>query len=408
MMKTCVTFILLLMVLNPRPCFPKQGVEDAVLHGTFDLNLRSYYLHRLYDKSPERETLAIGGWLGYETDWWRHLRAGLSGYTSQGLFLEDASKDGTYLLAAGQKGYTVLGKAFLEGKLSKTRICLFRQELDTPVLNNNDYRMTPVTYEAYTVESREIENLTVYASHVVKIKKWNESKFDFMSSAAGYPGTQKPVSLAGLIYTVAEKQKIQIWEYFCPDIMNMVYFQSDHEFKLTEEILFQPSVQFLFQNEIGDALSGVLETKMFGLQSVLSWKGLDLTIACNVLNSKNDAANPWDFYPGFTAGIVLDNNRAGEKTWLYGLSYDFSNIGLNGLKLIGTFTDSHTPDSGLHASPDNNELDLTVEYRLPKPFQGLKIRLRSAFIHGDKTLGGQDIEDYRVIINYNIQKGFFR
>jgi hypothetical protein len=97
-----------------------------------------------------------------------------------------------------------------------------------------------------------------------------------------------------------------------------------------------------------------------------------------------------------------NNNRAGENTCLAGLSYDFSSLGIKGLSAFTTFTDSSTPKTGPHASPSQNELDFTVDYRFQRLLNGLWIRLRTALITQDKSMGGQDMQDYRVIVNYKI------
>ena len=95
-------------------------------------------------------------------------------------------------------------------------------------------------------------------------------------------------------------------------------------------------------------------------------------------------------------------NRAGEDAWLIGLSYTFSRFGLDGLSAFSNFVDSDTPDNGSAASPDQQELDITVDYRFPgELLKGLWIRARAAFVDQDGT-GADDINDYRVILNYSI------
>jgi len=124
--------------------------------------------------------------------------------------------------------------------------------------------------------------------------------------------------------------------------------------------------------------------------------------AYTATSNDHDIINPWGGYPGFTSIIVEDNNRAGENTWLAGLSCDFSSLGINGLSAFSTFTDSSTPKTGPHASPSQNKLDFTVDYQFQKLLDELWIRLRTAFITRDKSMGGQDMQDYRVIVNYRI------
>jgi hypothetical protein len=99
---------------------------------------------------------------------------------------------------------------------------------------------------------------------------------------------------------------------------------------------------------------------------------------------------------------VEDNDRAGENTWLTGLSYDFSSIGINGLSILSNYTDSCTPKTGANASPSQRELDFTVDYRFNKLLKGLWLRFRAGFVNQDKSMDGQDMKDIRVIVNYKV------
>ena len=370
--------------------------------GKFDLNIRSYYMKRTYGISSPQESLAVGGWLGYRTPWWHSLMVGLTVFTSQGLIFTDQDKGGAGILGPQQNGYTALGDAYLKGKVSKTELTVFRQELDTPFINPHDSRMTPNTFEAYTITSQDLPLFTLVASHVTKIKPWTNTSFEGMSEAAGFAGTNEPVTMAGAVFEPAKNYKLNLWEYYCNNLMNIIYARGDGEWKYSDDLAFVTSLQFLNQQDVGNAMAGSFNTGMVGVQEIVKWKGLGLTFAYTSTANDHDIINPWAGYPGFTSMIVKDNNRAGENTWLAGLSCDFSSLGINGLSAFSNFTTSSTPKTGPQASPSQNELDFTVDYRFQKLLDGLWVRLRTAFITQDKTMGGQDMQDYRVIVNYRI------
>jgi hypothetical protein len=223
-----------------------------------------------------------------------------------------------------------------------------------------------------------------------------------MSDAAGYNGTNEPVTMAGVVFTPAINYRLNLWEYYCNNLMNIFYAQGDGEWNYNDVLSFATSLQYLNQQDVGNAMAGSFNTGMVGVQEIVKWKGWALTFAYTATANDHDIINPWASYPGFTSVIVKDNNRAGENTWLAGLSYDFSSLGLKGLSAFTTFTDSATPKTGPHASPSQNELDFTVDYRFQRLLNGLWIRLRTALITQDKSMGGQDMQDYRVIVNYKI------
>ena len=83
------------------------------------LHPRVYYFDRDRENANDSVALAYGGWLAYNSGWWRdRLRFNASMYTTQRAY-GPGDKDGTLLLKEGQQGFTVLGKANLELKLSE-------------------------------------------------------------------------------------------------------------------------------------------------------------------------------------------------------------------------------------------------------------------------------------------------
>jgi hypothetical protein len=97
-------------------------------------------------------------------------------------------------------------------------------------------------------------------------------------------------------------------------------------------------------------------------------------------------------------------NRADEDAWLVGASYDFSRVGAPGLSSFINYAEGNTPDSGTNASPDQRELDITVDYRFQSAaLSGLWLRARAAFVdEDDDVAGASDVDDIRVILNYEL------
>lgn len=379
----------------------KNDLWKFVKAGKLTGDFRAYYMDRHFDLPQTQKSMAVGGSLKYETSSWHGLNAGLAGYTSQGFVLTDPDEDGASLLAPGQKGYTVLGQAYLQAEICRTRLRLFRQELDTPFINIYDVRMTPVTYEAYTLESHVIANLDFIASHITKIKVWADTQFNSMSEAAGFPDSNEPVTMAGLVFTPGQSYKLQLWNYYCHQFMNVVYFQADADWKLTNDLTLSGSFQAFDQQDAGKALGGNFHTGMAGIQTVIDWKGIDLTMGFTVTDKGHDIVNPWGSYPGYTSIMEEDCDLAGEKAWVFGLAYDFERIGIKGLSAFTYHTQAYIPPGGWFSHPDQRETDFTVDYRFSDKLQGLWLRLRAAFVDCSFDVGGTDYSDYRIILNYN-------
>ncbi|MBU0548120.1 MAG: OprD family porin [Candidatus Omnitrophica bacterium] len=377
------------------------NLKDFFMQGKFAGDLRLFYMNRHFDTPKTQESMAIGGSLEYDTAVWQGISTGLVVYTSQGVGFTSLQKDGAGLLAPGQKSYTVLGQGYLQFETEKNKIKLFRQILDTPFINPHDTRMTPKTFEAYTLQSRWLKNLSFLVSHVTKMKDRNAAKFKYMSEAAGFSNTHKPVTLGGVVFTPKEGYTFQFWEYYCYEFMNVVYFQADVNWKLANDITLSGSAQAFSQQDVGKAWNGDFHTGMVGIEGGIEWHNLNLTLGFTITDKSHDMVNPWGSWPGYTSIMEEDCNLAGEKAWVVGLSYDFAQLGLRGLSAFMNHTQAYVPDRGSFSSPDQRETDFTVDYRFSGKFKNLSLRLRAAFVENSLSTGDMDYKDYRAILKYN-------
>ena len=392
-----------LSLLAPAPGFGQEARDKAGLAkwGKLSLKGRAYYLRRDFEKTGLQEALALGLWALYESPEWRGLSLGLGGYTSQPFLIDDPARGGTGLLADGQSGFSVLGQAWLQGRMGSNALKLGRHILETPLINSYDVKMVPVTVEGAAFSNHGLKELDITAAHLLGIKPWTDTTFQSLSQAAGLSGSEEPVSLAGAVWRPAKGYSLQFWNYFCHQFVNMVYFQADAAWPLGKGWSVTASAQAIDQRDVGRALAGAVNANQWGLQLGLAWRGWLFTAAYTGTGPDHDIVNPWGSYPGWTSIMEEDNDRAGEDTWLAGLSYDFSHAGIKGLSANTLHTFSRTPDSGPHASPDQTEHDLTVDYHLQGSLKHLWLRVRGAYVDQDEALGGEDFSDFRIIINYD-------
>ncbi len=399
--KAVLLFCLVLLLAAPATgtC---ADMEQWLKDGKLDIHFRSFYMNRHFDQSGgTQEAWAIGGWVFYETAPLYGLSLGGAAYTSQPFFIADEDRVGTNLLNSDQEGITVLGEAYLKAAYGGTSAKVFRQKLDTPFLNAYDVRMVPVTYEAYTLANSSIKGLDLIVSHVTGIKTWNDTVFKSMSQAAGAYNSDEGVTMGGVEYQINENYKVQLYEYFAHQVANILYFQADGTWKLSPDWGIDVSLQGFDQRAVGWALVGQFEGWQYGVQTVLHYKGVGLTLAYTQTGPDSAAFNPWSSYPGYTSIMEEDNDRADDKTWMVGLSADFGMLGPGNLSANTLFTMSDTPDTGQNASPDQWEADLDVSYRFKQTYlDGLWLRARGAVVNQDDVAGGQEYADFRFIINY--------
>jgi hypothetical protein len=366
-----------------------------------DFNLRSYYLERNRDQGQDSLAWALGGSLAYRSGLWKErFGVGATLYTTQRLYGPD-HKPGSGLLKPVQQGFTVLGEAFIDVHLTEQlQARLFRQTFDLPYVNRRDIRMVPNTFEAYGLFDLTDPRLKYFLGHAAKIRTYDSDRFIHMSEAAGSPGSNDGVTMIGARYSFNETNRIGAINHYGHNTFNTFFSEASGAWDLTDRLGIRLSGQYTYQNSVGDELVGRFNTSQFGIKSDFSYAGAVLTLAYVQTGDGSDILNPWGGSPSYSSLIVEDFDRAGEKAWRLGLSYDFAEIGWGGLSGFMSFASGNTPDQGANASEDQEELDFTLDYKPAEGvLKGLWLRARAAFIDRQGP-EAQDMVDYRIILNY--------
>jgi len=369
------------------------------------LHPRVYYFGRDRENANDSEAFAYGGWLAYNSGFWRdRVRLNASVYTTQRAY-GPGDKDGTLLLKNGQQGFTVLGKANVDLKLTgSVSAKLYRQHFNLPYLNRNDSRMVPNTFEAYTLLGRPESSWTYVLSHVRQMKRRERDDFISMSEAAGFSDRDEPLSMVAVRYDLTDDINIGATSQYAWEFMNTFYTEANGVWSFRDDWALRTGAQYTDQRSIGDEIGGDFDTYVFGGKVATSYRSATLTVAFSSTDSGTGIRNPFGGYPGYLSLMIKSFNRADEDAWLIGASYDFERIGLPGLSSFINYAQGDTPDRGDNASPDHEELDITVDYRFQSELlDGLWLRARAAFVdQEDDVAGASDVDDIRVILNYDL------
>ena len=182
--------------------------------------------------------------------------------------------------------------------------------------------------------------------------------------------------------------------------MNIFYTEGSARFELREGWGLLLSAQYTDQQSIGDDLDGDFDTRIWGVNLATSFLGVVARAAYTSTANNAGIRSPWGGKPHYISIIIDDFDRAGEAAWLVGLSGDFNLFGDSNFTGIINYARGDTPDSGRNASPDQSELDITLDYRFSEGLlDGLWIRLRGAWLNRDDD---NDERDLRAILNYEI------
>ena len=369
------------------------------------LHPRVYYFDRDRENTNDSVALAYGGWLAYDSGWWRdRVRLSATLYTTQRAYGPN-DEDGTLLLKRGQQGFTVLGEANAELRFTEDISAqLYRQSFNLPYLNMNDSRMVPNTFEAYTLLKRPRDRWAFLVSQVRQIKLRERDDFISMSEAAGFPDRDAPLTAAAIRYDFTDDINIGATSQYAWEFMNTFYAEANAVWSFPDDWALRLGGQYTDQRSVGDEIGGDFHTYVYGAKAAASYKSASLTLAFSSTDSDAGIRNPYGGYPGYLSLMIASFNRADEDAWLVGASYDFARIGVPGLSGFVNYAQGNTPDSGSTASPDQRELDITVDYRFQSGLlAGLWLRARAAFLDQDDDLAAAgDVRDYRVILNYEL------
>ncbi len=387
-------------LMQLREWFPKTGirfVDDAV----YELRPRTYYRYADLDNGRKVEALTTGGNLSFTTGYYKNLAAvSLSAYTSQKLYGPD-SRDGTGLLQPEQESYSVLGEAYLDLKAGSLDVTLGLQLLDLPYLNTNDVRMTPNSFEAYSVLYNGFESAQFGFGYVNQIRFRNSSDYVSMSEQAGAEDSNEGMFAAGFHYNFSDDFNIGVVNLYTPNIYNTFYLETNETRRLFNRFTTNIAFQFTSQDSVGDELVGDFSTQHYGLKCINTFSQFTAALATTYTSSGGNIRKPWGGSPSFNSIMLADFDRAEETSIGASLSYDFDGPYLNPFSANVKWGYGNTPDSGSNASPDQRELDLNLEYAPPN-YDKLKIRLRYARRDAIGSVDGRDIRDFRVIINYAV------
>jgi len=392
-------------------------------------------------KDYTRNANAVGGYLKFETADYKGLSLGTALYTTNGFGLDsprdDNKKVDPTLLGKNNESYSLLGEAFVQYKYENTTFKGGRQKLNTPMAGADDARMLPNLFEAYVLSNTDIADTTLIAAHVTRFAQGTFGRAytsGILGATAGYSAVDAQnqvgsfenmgtyaigektdgVSIAAATYTGVENLKLQLWDYYAHDILNVIYAQADYKWNclLSDSVKPFASAQFIKETDIGDKHLGNIDGMYWGAKVGAKVENFTAYVAYSSTseNSDGEAAtenaiiSPWGGMPAFTQGMVTRHVfLAGTKATKLAASYNWKAFGPN-LKTVLYYADYDMDENNGYTYGDAAEAGFDVIY-YPELVKNLQLRLRGNFaddfnvadVSGD-TVGWSE---YRFIANYN-------
>ncbi|MDD5406058.1 MAG: OprD family outer membrane porin [Sulfurovaceae bacterium] len=416
-----------------------DSITEAFDNGKLSGQFRTFYIDRTYSGTTEnnRNSLALGGHLGYETAPFYGLSLGARLYSTTFIDIHDGdSRDvNSYdpsLFGDNFDSYTFIGELYANYKIDNTNIKIGRQRLDTPLAGADDARMLPNLFEAAVVSNTDIKDTTLIAAHVTKesvgtfgnvypanalglqsgyglgYKDATSGKFKDMGEVALGSGVDTDgVSAVAAIYSGIPGLKLQAWDYYAYDILNAIYLQADYGWNclLNPDVKMTGSLQYINESDTGDKLAGDVDSNYWAAKLGATYKDAGIYAAYSQTGSSAGSQmnggiiTPWGGMPAFTQAVITRHQFfADTNTWKVGASYNFKNMGIPLLASVFHTTfdigAANTYQSGKAWKATEDGFDLT--YTVNK---NLELRLRANYPRDFAP--NMDMDEYRVILNYN-------
>ncbi|MEN5305078.1 OprD family outer membrane porin [Pseudomonas sp. TWI628] len=368
------------------------------------------------------------GTVGFGVDaqalWGIHLDGG-EGYHKSGFFPDDGKG------AAAQ--WARFG-ANAKARFSKTE-AHFGSALapNLPILVSNDGRLLPQTFEGGTIQSKEIDNLTINAGQLTHAMGRASSNRTGLS-VAGATAESNKFRYGGLDYKLTPDLTLQYYYSNLEDFYKQHFLGATHVFKIADNQSFKTDLRYFdsssdgkngndstynFNNNGGYAKNtGEVDNKtwsamftytlgghafMVGRQQVGDDGGFVWLNQGSLVNDSgtSEGAGGSSFYL-FTDSMINQFARAGENTNFGQYSYDFASLGVPGLKASVAYLrgDDIRYKSG-HGTYNEWERDARVDYTIQEgTLKGLGFSLRQGVYRGGSNEASADQDQARFIVNY--------
>jgi outer membrane OprD family porin len=373
--------------------------------------MRTYYLDRNNSDGTRSRAWAAGGWIAYRSG----LIADLFGvhgafYTSQKLFGPD-DEGGTKLLNPEQNPLNVLGQAYGLIRLpGEQEVRGGRMLVDTPLINPQDNRMVPNTFEGVQLVTlpNGARNYDYSLGYLWTIKQRDSNDFISMSDALkGGDVTNRGAPYGMIKYRPFAGFSTAFMDYYVQDFVNTAFAQAEYSFQLPKNVpQLMIGANVIDQRSVGSNLltGSPFQTYQVSAKAQIAYAGWTAFVAGSVTGDESKLFSPFGTKPNYTDMQQVSFDNAGEKAIGGSLAYDFGKAGVPGLSTGAWYThgwDALNPSTGL-GIPNRDELDLWIQYRPTQgPLKGFRLKTQYSDLWQDGNMRNPQSE-FRFILDYTI------
>ena len=404
-----------------------DSIEDALTQGKMSADLKAFYFNGDRDNRTDREALAVGGIVKYESASYYGFSVGSAFYVSKDVLnkgYQTAQKGSienggsVNLVTRNVAGNTEmvnyvdgsaiysLAEAYIQYSLGKTSIKYGRQRLNTPLMNDYYNRFLPNTFEATLITNRDLPQTELLGIYATRWKYKASDEFIDMTEGLGDPEIDSDVMVIGAINKSIPKTKLQAYYYMVPDLMNTFYGQVDNKANFGE-LTIASALQYLNQRGDGKEYLGNIDSYLAGAKIKFSYKGFSLKgmydqVGDHTIRGSGTDYHTlgWSQFVNFT-DIQIDGEALNAGAVSYGavLAYKYKalNTAVKYVRIdqdLQKQADGNTPNT----RPSSDEYNLDIKYKIDKVS---KLRVRLAYIDYESTHPNEfDEVNTRIIYDY--------
>ncbi|SFX91057.1 OprD family porin [Pseudomonas sp. NFACC36] len=397
-----------------------QGLIDDS-HGT--LTLRNYYMDRDYKddgaKTAAREW-AQGVIMNAESGFTPGtVGFGLDARGLMGIKLDSSpDRSGTELLpvsSGDRRAPDEYSRLALTGKLrfGQTTVKTGDVSIFLPFAFASPSRLLPQTFRGTTLSSKDIDGLTLNTGYIDRINRRDSTDYQAMSIASpnrrfNGAATSSHLVYAGGDYQVDKALSLRVYHAEVADLYRQESLALLHKLPLGDGVL-TTDLRSFFSGKDGAAKAGKVDNRNVSALFGYRWGGHSVSLG--YMHASGDTATP------YVSGTELmglsemtmssDFLNARERTWQAIHDYDFSAVGVPGLRTRLRYVRGDHIELAAYNAEDRKERELQMElgYVIQSgPLKNVGLLARKSIYRNDFPAAAafRDENQTRFLVNYSV------
>ncbi len=352
-----------------------NSFTDMLKDGNFYGRLRNNNFYFWYDDSASNTHFisGIGASLVYKSANYNGFDFTIAGYGARAFFNETADnvntiKSGKDLLSrfnyvnTGSKSLYTFAQANLAYKISKTKLIVGRQLVETFYTKSNDTKMIPNSFDGLVVDSRDLQDSKLKVAYLAKQKlrdhqdshsvlmygdanssssthpDWNQNDDSAMHKGLTYTAlrdagksTSAPLIVLDFQNNSAKDLQFNFASYVVPELLSQTMGELNYKIKLGG-FSVAPGMRYIHQFDNGaGAVGGAsltgstsgykepssLKADMIAARIITKIDDYKINLGYTNILDKADLVTPWRGFPtaGYTRSMGIYNWRANTKSY---------------------------------------------------------------------------------------------